>query len=55
MLPCSIHLFPSVLNSVGQGLSFVEAVEGDVKMDILIDQDFYWKLMTLNIICPQVL
>ena len=45
----------SVLNSAGQGLSFVEDVEGDVKVDILIGQDFCRKLMTADIVCPQVL
>ena len=40
----------SVLNSVGQGLSFVEAIAGDIKVDILIGQDFYWKLMTADIV-----
>ena len=31
----------SVLSSLGEGLQFVEAVEGEVKVDILVGQDFY--------------
>ena len=41
------HSVPdSVLSSLGEGLHFVEAVEGEVKVDILVGQDFYWRLMT---------
>ena len=39
----------SVLHSLGEGLHFVEAVEGEVKVDILVGQDFYWTLMTPQI------
>ena len=40
----------SVLSSLGEGLQFVEAVEGEVKVDILVGQDFYWRLMTPKIV-----
>ena len=40
----------SVLSSPGEGLQFVEAVEGEVNVDILVGQDFYWRLMTPEIV-----
>ena len=40
----------SVLSSLGASLQFVEAVEGEVIVDILVGQDFYWRLMTPEIV-----
>ena len=38
------------MSSLGEGLQFVEAVEGEVNVDILVGQDFYWRLMTPEIV-----
>ena len=45
------HSVPdSVLSSLGEGLHFVEAAGGEIKIDILMGQDFYWGLMTPEIV-----